>query len=84
MTEHEKLLDIVKKLPSDFEPLGERSRDDEWGPDCSMGCKHFKKLAGSLGFDWGVCVNKESPRCGLLTFEHQGCRDFENGDSSIA
>ena len=30
---HRALLDIVKNLPSDFAPWGERSREEEWGPD---------------------------------------------------
>jgi hypothetical protein len=71
---HEHLLKIVRKLPDDFEPFGRREHD---GADCSCGCKHFLKLAGQLGFDWGVCANAKSPRCGLLTFEHQGCAEFE-------
>jgi len=74
---HELLHGIVKKLPSDFEPYGQRSRDDDGGPDCSCGCRWFIPLEGDLGYDWGVCYNPGSPRCGLLTFEHQGCRQFE-------
>ena len=77
MSLHEHLLGIVKKLPGDFEPYGGRDRDAEWGPDCSCGCRHFIPLAGALGQDWGVCANPASPRCALLTFEHQGCRHFE-------
>jgi len=45
--------------------------------DCSCGCKRFLKLPGKLGMDWGVCANANSPRVGLLTFEHQGCEQFE-------
>jgi hypothetical protein len=74
---HEKLLLIVKRLPSDFEPWGEHSRSEDWGPDCSCGCRWFIPLAEELRYDWGVCRNPKSPRCGLLTFEHQGCREFE-------
>jgi hypothetical protein len=75
---HEQLLAFVKELPGDFEPFGERSRETDWGPDCSCGCKHFLKLKGALGYDWGVCANPKSPRAGLLTFEHQGCKEFED------
>ena len=57
---------------------GERERD---GPDCSVGCKYFLKLPGKLGMDWGVCSNPASPRAGLLTFEHQGCEQFEDEDN---
>ncbi|MGH2413027.1 MAG: DUF3027 domain-containing protein [Microcystaceae cyanobacterium] len=73
---HEHLLSLVKKLPSDFEPYGNRSRDEDWGPNCSCGCKYFIPLEGLLGMDWGVCANPKSPRAGLLTFEHQGCKEF--------
>jgi hypothetical protein len=31
----------------------------------------------AMPLDWGVCVNPVSPRVGLLTFEHQGCPQFE-------
>jgi hypothetical protein len=72
---HERLLHIVRKLDTDFEPFGRRPQDDR--PDCSYGCRHFIKLAHEIGNDWGVCGNPESPRAGLLTFEHQGCSAFE-------
>jgi uncharacterized Zn-finger protein len=73
---HEHLHTICRRLPSDFEPYGERERT---GPDCSCGCRHFMKLPGKLGMDWGVCTNAASPRSGLLTFEHQGCEQFQQG-----
>jgi len=45
MTElHQHLWKIVQQLPSDFEPYGHRSRDEDWGPDCSCGCKYFLPL----------------------------------------
>lgn len=47
-------------------------------PDCSCGCKWFIELEGKFGMDWGVCCNKNSPRKALLTFEHMGCKYFEN------
>ncbi|NMF83307.1 DUF3027 domain-containing protein [Nodosilinea sp. P-1105] len=78
---HQCLLKMIQRLPSDFEPYGRRSRDDDWGPDCSCGCKYFLPLGGQLGMDWGVCANSASPRAGLLTFEHQGCKAFEADES---
>lgn len=78
---HEPLLTVVKALPSDFEPFGRRSRERDWGPDCSCGCRWFIPLEHGLQYDWGVCHNPRSPRCGLLTFEHQGCREFEEEDA---
>jgi hypothetical protein len=41
--------------------------------DCSCGCYFFHPLLGDLQTDWGVCTNPQSPRAGLLTFEHMGC-----------
>lgn len=73
-TLHEHLHSICRHLPSDFEPYGRHERDSA---DCSCGCKHFLKLPGKLGYDWGICANPKSPRAGLLTFEHQGCEQFE-------
>ena len=75
---HEHLWTLCRCLPSDFQPYGERDRDTEesW-QDCSCGCRHFVPLQGQLGHDWGVCANAKSPRAGLLTFEHQGCAEFE-------
>ena len=45
--------------------------------DCSGGCKWFHTLGGRASSDWGVCGNPASHRAGLLTFEHQGCPEFE-------
>lgn len=51
---------------------------DEWLSDCSCGCRWYHRLDGDAGADWGVCLNLQSPRKGLLTFEHTGCRCFED------
>jgi hypothetical protein len=75
---HTALLSVVKRLPSDFEPYGERARQDWLDRDCSCSCRWFIALEGDLQFDWGVCYNPQFPRCGLLPFEHQGCREFED------
>jgi hypothetical protein len=72
--DHWHLHAIVRRLPTDFEPYGYRVRN---GSDCSCGCKWFLQLEGHLSYDWGVCSNPVSPRCGLLTFEHMGCPHFE-------
>ena len=75
---------IVVKLPQDYEPWGTLVRwehDDHDYCDCSSGCRHYFKLADSdgerVGSDLGVCGNPASHRVGLLTFEHQGCQQFE-------
>jgi hypothetical protein len=73
---HEHLLQIVKALPSDVEPWG-KTEVGTYG-DCSCGCRWYHILAGRLGSDWGICANAASPRSGLLTFEHQGCPQFED------
>jgi hypothetical protein len=78
--DHDYFLKNVKRLPEDYKPFGEVER---WSnpeidyPDCSMGCKYYAPLQGKLGSDWGVCLNSDSHRCGLLTFEHQGCQKFK-------
>ena len=80
---HDILWTLCRKLPSDFAPYGERDRDtSDPCADCSCGCRHYIPLAGELGNDWGVCANPKSPRAGLLTFEHQGCPQFE-GEEEI-
>ena len=82
---HDLLWTLCRKLPTDFEPYGQRDRDTaDPCADCSCGCRHFLPLEGDLGFDWGVCANPASPRSGLLTFEHQGCPQFEPEPGEIA
>jgi len=56
---------------------------DDPGPDCSCGCRWYVRLEPGLQLDWGICRNPASPRCGLLTFEHQGCRAFEADDGHV-
>lgn len=77
MDDKQKLHLALITMPSDFKPFGERDREKDYGPDCSCDCKFFVPLQGELGSDWGVCINRHSPRKGLLTFEHQGCCFFE-------
>ncbi len=80
LREHRRLLSLTKRLPEDFTPYGwvNRERNNYQG-DCSCGCKWYRELDGELGGDWGVCTNPKSHRCGLLTFEHQGCLHFTPG-----
>lgn len=78
---HSLFLNSVKRLWSDFEPYGKRSREED-GPDCSCGCRWFLTVEGNLGLDWGVCSNPNSPRFSLLTFEHQGCLEYEDDNES--
>ena len=72
--QHEQLWQIVVKLPTDFEPYGQRTRDVVG--DCSCSYRWFLPLV-AMPLDWGVCANPASPRVGLLTFEHRGCPQFE-------
>ena len=62
---------IVKILPTDYSDYGGtvvRWADNNKNyPDCSSGCKHWWPFDS----DWGVCKNINSPRAGLLTWEHQ-------------
>jgi hypothetical protein len=77
--EHDRLLQIVPRLPEDYAPFGAVER---WAdparpyPDCSCGCAFARWLEGALGTDWCVCTNPASHRAGLLTFEHQACEAF--------
>jgi hypothetical protein len=81
---HERLWVACRELDGDYDPWGKVKR---WAdanasyPDCSHGCKWFYVLANKrgehIGADWGVCSNPKSHRCGLLTFEHQGCQKCE-------
>lgn len=61
------------KSAEDYFPYGQQERSNN---DCSCGCDYFIKLQSELEKDWGVCINTKSHRCGLLTFEHQGCVNF--------
>lgn len=36
-------------------------------------CPYYAPLRGVLSTDWGVVLNPESSRFGLLTFEHDDC-----------
>jgi len=74
------LWNVLKILPTDYSCYGgevARWEDDKKSyPDCSCGCRYFVELSGKRGADWGVCSNENSPRAGLLTWEHQagfGC-----------
>ena len=73
----DELWDACQKLPSDWEPFGNRRWPGrlEHHPDCST-CRWFTELFRTWP-DWGVCANPESPRAGLLTFREQGCWQHE-------
>lgn len=75
MINRDPIWQIVKILPTDYADYGgdvERWRDpNQIYADCSSGCDHWWPIDA----DWGVCRNPESPRAGLLTFEHQAGAD---------
>lgn len=48
------------------------SVDDQIGSQALV-CPYYVPLEGKLGSDWGVIVNPESKRFGMLTFEHDDC-----------
>jgi hypothetical protein len=77
----ERLWDACRKLPSDWEPVGQRRWHGrrEARPDCDTCCWFVELLRTSP--DWGACSNPESERAGLLTFREQGCwkHEPENG-----
>ena len=78
---HEHLFDIAKRMTTDFEPWGQRRRDTPTQPDCSCHCGFFNRLEGGAGLDWGVCVNPQSLRAGLLTYQEFGCLQFQQTNS---
>ena len=73
----EELWRACKKLPSDWEPHGQRKlhgrREDR--PDCDT-CRWFVEFFRASP-DWGACSKPESPRRGLLTNREQGCWQHE-------
>ncbi len=81
---HDLLWLACKKRDGDYDPWGKVVRwadDSKSYPDCSGGCKWYYTLEDRgkqhIGMDWGICANVKSHRSGLLTFEHQGCEEFE-------
>ncbi len=73
---HKHLLAIMQRRSEDYVPYGSKERGEDSWLDCSCGCMWFIPLL-FLSDDWGTCTNEQSHRCGLLTFEHQGCGKFE-------
>ena len=83
------MFEHLVRLPSDFVSYGGQidrdAKDDNYSPDCSSGCRYFAKLAGTLGYEWGICSNPSGPRYGLLTFEHQAghlCFEIDKSEPS--
>ena len=58
------------------------------GVDIGGGWKRKSVQKGGIRFgcDWGVCIEPQTPRLGLLTFKHQGCEflETEEGKSEPA
>ena len=52
--------------------LSDRYQQGQCGAQ-ALHCPYYVPLEGRLGADWGVIVNPESSRFGLLTFEHDDC-----------
>jgi hypothetical protein len=53
--------------------IGREPRPDRHEGAQALFCPYYVPLEGRLGADWGVIVNPESSRFGLLTFEHADC-----------
>jgi len=62
----EELWEVCQKLPTDFEPHGQRQwlGPRETRPDCAT-CRWFLEFFHVQG--WGACGNSDSPRKGMLT-----------------
>jgi hypothetical protein len=58
---------------------------DAWyGQQCGA-CWFYVPLAGSYGYDWGVCTNAQAPFDGRAMFEHDGCEHHRPaGDSATS
>lgn len=54
--------------------------EERWyNEQCQM-CKHYIRLAGKMGADWGVCSSELSPFDGTTRFEHDGCDYFSTAE----
>jgi hypothetical protein len=92
---HASLQAACRILPTDYTEYGGDAvrweLPEDGDPDCSCGCRWFVPLhdpahGGGPDGDWGVCANAASPRCGLLTWEHQagrGCFESEEAGGSV-
>lgn len=59
-------IDSCTILTEEYEAEGEVSAQ-------ALLCPYYVPLSGRLGADWGVIVNPEFARYGLLSFEHDDC-----------
>jgi len=82
------LLELCRILDTDYYDYGGKisrwADSDADYSDCSCGCMYFVPLHNEKNqgpdYDFGVCTNTKSKRCGLLTYEHQagyGCFTLE-------
>lgn len=53
--------------------LTQAYKAEGWVATQALVCPYYLPLSGRLGGDWGVVVNPNSARFGLLTFEHDDC-----------
>jgi hypothetical protein len=51
--------------------------EGDQGPTCGQNCVKFMPLQGNIGIDWGVCVEVNGPRGGLLTNKDMKCSLYE-------
>lgn len=89
----EDIWSVIKILPTDYTDYGGSikrwANEEDSYPDCSCGCKYFRDILqedGNVDGDWGVCWNQNSPRYGLLTWEHQAgflCYEPKNFNSHL-
>jgi len=78
---HEQLWHVRQREPGDYEPYGKRKRLTARQPALIVGVLGGMQVVPhperTCPLDWGVGGNPASHRAGLLTFEHQGCAEFE-------
>ncbi len=71
LTVHERWL---KKINRDIDA---ENKPDKWIWNQCETCRHYLRLAGEYGNDWGVCSNLISKFDGQSRFSHDGCDFFE-------
>jgi hypothetical protein len=59
---------LLENFLSDF-----YKKSKEFIPGQACNCEYYFPLCGKLGQDWGVVLNPQSERFGMLTFEHDWC-----------
>lgn len=75
-TQHDVLHALARKRAPFYDHETSKEKElYEHGQQCCH-CRFWVPLEGSLGGDWGACVNLDSKRGGLVVFEHFTCERY--------